>query len=76
MTPMRNALNAGPALRYAHRRVGFCLTVELCTQILGVGTYPIYHLHGHQSEDYQILHEKETLIVPLMHGGEPMAFWY
>ncbi|KAJ6003569.1 hypothetical protein N7522_006261 [Penicillium canescens] len=42
--------------------------------ILGVETYHVPHVQGHQTDGYRILHEKETLIVPLMRGGEPMAF--
>ncbi|KAJ6003761.1 hypothetical protein N7522_006453 [Penicillium canescens] len=74
MTPMRNAMISGPALRESHRRVGWYLAVEYCTQILGIKKYPIDHVQGHQTDGYQVLHEKQTLIVPLMRGGEPMAF--
>ncbi|CAG8380861.1 unnamed protein product, partial [Penicillium salamii] len=73
MTPMRDAAIAGPALRDAHSLVGWYLAVEFCTQILGTETYHIPHVQGHQTDGFRILHEKDTLIVPLMRGGEPMA---
>ncbi|CAG8161798.1 unnamed protein product [Penicillium nalgiovense] len=73
MTPMRDAAISGPALRDAHSQVGWYLATEFCTRILGVETCNIAHVQGHQTDGYRILHEKETLIVPLMRGGEPMA---
>ncbi|KGO75992.1 hypothetical protein PITC_011490 [Penicillium italicum] len=74
MTPMRDASVSGPALREVHRRVGFYLGIELCTQIVGLESQPIRHVQGHQTDGYRLLNEKTTLIVPLMRGGEPMAF--
>ncbi|KAJ5801755.1 uncharacterized protein N7518_003823 [Penicillium psychrosexuale] len=74
MTPMRDASVSGPALRDAHRRVGWYLGTEFCTQIIGIESRPITHVQGHQTDGYQLLNEKATLIVPLMRGGEPMAF--
>ncbi|CAI7655950.1 unnamed protein product [Penicillium viridicatum] len=73
MTPMRNASVSGPALREAHRRVGYYLAVEFCTEIIGFEGYPIPHVQGFQTDGYRLLNEKETLIVPLMRGGEAMA---
>ncbi|CAG8135650.1 unnamed protein product [Penicillium olsonii] len=73
MTPMRDAAVSGPALRDAHSQVGWYLAIEFCSQILGVEKYHIPHVQGHQTEGFRILHEKDTLIVPLMRGGEPMA---
>ncbi|KAJ5742558.1 uncharacterized protein N7511_011290 [Penicillium nucicola] len=73
MTPMRDAKVSGPSLRDAHSLVGWYLATEFCTQILGVETYHVTHVQGHQTDGYRILREKETLIVPLMRGGEPMA---
>lgn len=74
MTPMRDASISGSALRKVHGRVGFYLATELCTQIMGLEAYPIPHVQGHQADGYRLLHEEATLIVPLMRGGEPMAF--
>lgn len=73
MTPMRNASISGSALREAHRRVGWYLATEFCSEILGVETFAIPHVQGHQTDGYRVLHEKDTLIVALMRGGEPMA---
>jgi uracil phosphoribosyltransferase/adenylate kinase len=73
MTPMRNASMSGPALREAHRRVGWYLATEFCAEVVGVETFAIPHVQGHQTDGYRVLHEKDTLIVALMRGGEPMA---
>ncbi|RAO68305.1 uncharacterized protein BHQ10_004317 [Talaromyces amestolkiae] len=73
MTPMRNATFSGPSLREAHHRVGLYLATEFCAEILGLETFPIPHVQGHQTDGYRVLNEKETLIVALMRGGEPMA---
>ncbi|KXG51995.1 uncharacterized protein PGRI_082790 [Penicillium griseofulvum] len=74
MTQMRDASISGPALRDVHRRVGWYLGMEFCTQIIGIESYPIPHVEGHQADGHRLLNEKTTLIVPLMRGGEPMAF--
>ncbi|KAG0154474.1 hypothetical protein PDIDSM_42 [Penicillium digitatum] len=73
MTPMRDASISGPALREAHRQVGWYLATELCTQLIGIEIYHIPHVQGHRTDGHRLLNEKETLIVPLMRGGEPMA---
>jgi uracil phosphoribosyltransferase len=74
MTQMRDASISGPALRDVHRRVGWYLGMEFCTQIIGIESYHIPHVQGYQADGHRLLDEKETLIVPLMRGGEPMAF--
>lgn len=73
MTPMRNAMVAGPALREVHRRAGWYLATEFLAEVIGVEEYPIPHVLGHQTSGYRLRHEKKTLIVALMRGGEPMA---
>ncbi|KAG0636937.1 uracil phosphoribosyltransferase-domain-containing protein [Tuber brumale] len=73
MTPMRDATVAGPALREAHRRVGWYLTTEFLTEMIGLEEYPIPHVQGHQTSGYRLCHEEKTSIVALMRGGEPMA---
>ncbi|KAI7970534.1 hypothetical protein EIK77_005438 [Talaromyces pinophilus] len=73
MTPMRNATFSGPVLRKAHYRVGWYLATEFCAEILGLETFPIPHVQGHKTDGYRVRNEKETLIVALMRGGEPMA---
>ena len=34
---------------------------------------PIRHVLGHQTKGYQLFHERQTTIVALMRGGEPIA---
>ncbi|KAF8243481.1 hypothetical protein K440DRAFT_55619 [Wilcoxina mikolae CBS 423.85] len=70
MTPMRDATVAGPALREAHRRVGWYLATEFLAEMIGVEEYPIPHVQGHQTSGYRLCHEKKTSIVALMRGGE------
>jgi uracil phosphoribosyltransferase/phosphoserine phosphatase/adenylylsulfate kinase-like enzyme len=74
MTPMRDAMIAGPALRAAHGHVGWYLATKFVTEIIGLEEYAIPHVQGHQSNGYRLRHEKQTAIVALMRGGEPMAF--
>lgn len=76
MTPTRDASLAGPSLREAHRRIGFFLANQFLTfpSIIGLETYSIPHVQGGQTGGYRFRDEARTLIVPLMRGGEPMAF--
>lgn len=74
MTPTRDAANAGPALREAHRRVGWYLAMEFLPDLIGVEDYPIPHVQSHVTEGYRLAHEQHTVVVALMRGGEPMAF--
>ncbi|KAM0793851.1 uracil phosphoribosyltransferase-domain-containing protein [Usnea florida] len=73
-TRMRDAAVAGPDLREAHRRVGWYLANEFLGDVVGLEKCPIQHVLGHPSQGYQLLHEKQTTIVALMRGGEPMAY--
>jgi uracil phosphoribosyltransferase len=75
MTAMRDQGVAKPTLRAAHHKVGWYLTVELLTRNLIIGTekFPIQHVQGTHTDGYRIFHEKNTLIVALMRGGESMA---
>ncbi|WEW55965.1 hypothetical protein PRK78_001400 [Emydomyces testavorans] len=73
MTPMRDAKVAGPVLREAHRRAGWYLATEFLADIIGVEEWQIPHVQGHHTSGYRLLHERETVIVALMRGGEPMA---
>ena len=72
-TPMRDAANAGPALRTAHRQVGWYLAIEHVTTIIGLESRPIQHVLGKPETGSRLRHEKRTTIVALMRGGEPMA---
>ena len=73
MTPTRDATVAGPALRKAHRRVGWYLATEFLGSVLGLEEHPIPHVQGHSASGHRLLHEARTLVVALMRGGEPMA---
>ncbi|KAF2249736.1 uracil phosphoribosyltransferase [Trematosphaeria pertusa] len=74
MSPMRDARSGGHDLRKAHERVGFYLATELLAYVLGVEQQPIPHVQGKIADGYRLRAESQTLIVPLMRGGEPMAF--
>ncbi|KAK2460059.1 hypothetical protein APHAL10511_007936 [Amanita phalloides] len=73
MTPMRNAMVAGPALRKAHGEVGSYLAIEFLTGMIGLEEYTIPHVQGHSTSGFRLRHEQRTTIVALMRGGEPMA---
>ena len=73
-TRMRDAAVAGPDLREAHRRVGWYLANEFLGDVVGLEKRLIQHVQGRPSEGYQLFHEKQTTIVALMRGGEPMAY--
>jgi len=73
MTPMRNAMVAGPALRKAHGEVGSYLAIEFLTSMVGLEEYTISHVQGHPTSGFRLRHEQQTTIVALMRGGEPMA---
>ncbi|KAF2801280.1 uracil phosphoribosyltransferase [Mytilinidion resinicola] len=74
MTQTRDASISGPALREAHRCVGWYLATEFLSDLVGVEECPIPHVQGNQTTGSRLYHETQTLIVPLMRGGEPMAF--
>jgi uracil phosphoribosyltransferase/phosphoserine phosphatase len=73
MTPMRDAMVAGPALRKAHGEVGSYLAIEFLTSMIGLEEYSIPHVQGHPTSGFRLRHEQQTTIVALMRGGEPMA---
>ena len=73
-TRMRDAAVAGPDLREAHRRVGWYLANEFLGDVVGLENCQIQHVLGRPSQGYQLFHEKQTTIVALMRGGEPMAY--
>ncbi|KAJ5110331.1 hypothetical protein NUU61_001588 [Penicillium alfredii] len=73
MTPMRDSTISGPRLREAHQEVGRYLAVEYVTAIVGLESYPLQHVQGYVTNGHRLFREKETLIVALMRGGEPMA---
>lgn len=44
ITPMRDATNAGPLLREAHRRAGWYLATKFLAGIIGIKEHPIPHV--------------------------------
>jgi uracil phosphoribosyltransferase len=76
MTPTRNKNIAGPTLREYHRQIGWYLATEYLTDpsVIGIETYPVTHVQGHNVDGHQLKDERKTTIVALMRGGEPMAF--
>ena len=73
-TPMRDAAVAGPNLREAHRSVGWYLGIEFLPDVVGLELCPVQHVLGRQTRGYRLFHEKQTTVVALMRGGEPMAY--
>jgi uracil phosphoribosyltransferase len=74
MTPTRDAANRSHVLRKAHERVGFYLATEYLSEIIGLEEVEIKHVQNKPTDGYRFQHEKATLIIPLMRGGEPLAF--
>jgi uracil phosphoribosyltransferase/adenylate kinase/phosphoserine phosphatase len=74
MTPTRDASNASHSLRKAHERVGYYLANEYLGSVFGLEEICIPHVQGNQTSGHRFRHEKATLIILLMRGGEPMAF--
>ncbi|KAI0969474.1 uracil phosphoribosyltransferase-domain-containing protein [Xylaria arbuscula] len=73
MTPTRDASIKGPSLRNFHSRIGWYLAAEFLTEVLGLEEHIISHVQGHKTDGFRLRAEKQTLIVALMRGGEPMA---
>jgi uracil phosphoribosyltransferase/phosphoserine phosphatase/adenylate kinase len=73
-TPTRDAAIQGHALRQAHEDIGYHLATSYLSAILGVEEYPIAHVQGKPTDGYRFRNESNTLVIPLMRGGEPMAF--
>jgi uracil phosphoribosyltransferase/phosphoserine phosphatase len=73
-TPTRDKKNAGHDLRKHHERIGYYLATEFLSEVLGVEEYDIPHVQGKPTDGYRFQDEEKILIVPLMRGGEPMAF--
>ncbi|KAK4891942.1 hypothetical protein LTR27_009467 [Elasticomyces elasticus] len=73
-TAMRDASISGPALREAHRRVGYYLATEYVTEVLGLEECDIMHVQGNKTKGHRLLDEHKSVIVAIMRGGEPMAF--
>jgi len=72
-TAARDARVAGPALRKAHGRIGRYLAIEYLTDVIGLVEISITHVLGKPTSGFQFRGEKQTTIVALMRGGNPMA---
>ena len=73
-TSIRNRELDGLDLRAAHKATGYYLAMSLLSTLLGVETYKIRHVNGTPIDGFRFRNEASTVIVPLMRGGEPMAF--
>ena len=73
-TAMRDSAISGPALREAHRRVGYYLAIHYLTDIIGIEDTDITHVQGEKVTGSRLDEEKRTTIMALMRGGEPMAY--
>jgi uracil phosphoribosyltransferase len=73
-TLMRDANIAGSALREAHRQAGWYLATQYLSCMVGLEEHAVPHVQGHMTTGYRIRNETKTCIIPLMRGGEPMAF--
>lgn len=73
MSATRDAGCSGTTLVDAHRLMGRYLATEYLGQVLGLESYNMKHVQGGETEGHRLFHEDNTVIVPLMRGGEPMA---
>ncbi|KXT08873.1 hypothetical protein AC579_4674 [Pseudocercospora musae] len=74
MTPTRDAKVSGRALQEAHRRIGYYLATEYLADLIGLESYDMLHVQNTIISGNRLAGEARTVIVPLMRGGEPMAF--
>lgn len=72
-TQTLDATVAGPALKEAHRRIGWYLAVEFIGKVIELESYKISHVQGGLKEGHCLAGERRTTIVPLIRGGGPMA---
>lgn len=73
-TPTRDNQVFSHVLRKAHGRVGHHLTAQYITDLIGTEEYDIINTRGKADKGHRLRNEQKTVIVPLMRGGEPMAF--
>ncbi|EJP66358.1 uracil phosphoribosyltransferase [Beauveria bassiana ARSEF 2860] len=73
MSPTRDASVSGTALRHAHQEAGRYLALHFLTDLIGVESFHVPHVQGHQTDGFRLAHEPQTTIIALMRGGEPMA---
>ncbi|KAM0722196.1 hypothetical protein Q7P37_001637 [Cladosporium fusiforme] len=70
----RNVNIYGVRLQKAHKQAGWYLANEYVTAILGLEPYDMQSVQGETIQGQRLANEKRTIIVPMMRGGEPMAF--
>ncbi|KIV89996.1 hypothetical protein PV10_07346 [Exophiala mesophila] len=74
MTRTRDAGISGPALREAHRQLGYFVAIDCVADVIGLEEYDITHVQGHTVPGYRLKNESSTIIAAIMRSGEPMAF--
>ena len=70
----RDAAVAGPDLRRVHGEIGRHLARVHLADVAGLDMYPIKHVQDRTTHGFRLWRERQTTIVALMRGGEPMAF--
>lgn len=71
---MRDSRISGPALRTAHRRVGYHLSITHLADLLGLQEIQIPHVQGYGTDGFELFQESRAVIIAVMRAGEPMAF--
>ncbi|TAQ86711.1 Uridine kinase [Chlorociboria aeruginascens] len=56
------------------RKAGQYLAIEYLASVIGIDEYSVPHVQGYHTLGYRLREERQTTIVALMRGGEPMAF--
>lgn len=69
----RNVNVHGLALQQAHENAGWYLATEYISQAVGIETFDITTVQDKTTKGHRLLDEDKTLIIPLMHGGDPIA---
>jgi len=73
-TSIRDATRAGRVLQEAHRCASWYLATECLSAMVGVEEFSMQHVQGNTTKGFRVANERQTLIIALMRGGEPMAF--
>lgn len=63
----------GPRLQEAHERIGSYLALEFIIPKIGVETFSIQQGEEDIIDGHRLEKEDKTCIIPMTHGGEPMA---
>lgn len=73
-TLMQDTSNSSHNLCKANEDVRHYLANEYIRTVMGMESYPINLVIGEVDEGFRVWGEDKTMTVPLMSGGEPMAF--